>query len=141
MRSRLRVLWCVIAACLPAFAGAQPDRVAHLENSVLAPCCYTEPVSRHQSEIAMKMRLEIAKWVEQGRSDEDILAEYVARYGAKVLVDPSTLPRPWSYWVPWVLVALASVGTGALVLRLRRAAPAPAPAFAGPLPDLPPDEE
>jgi cytochrome c-type biogenesis protein CcmH/NrfF len=141
MPRNLKVLWCVIAACLPAFAGAQPDRVLRLENAVLAPCCYTEPVSRHQSEIAMKMRLEIAKWVDQGRPDDEILAEYVSRYGAKVLVDPNTLPRPWSYWVPWVLVAFAAVGTGALVLRWRRAAPAPAPAPAGPLPDLPPDEE
>jgi hypothetical protein len=28
-----------------------------LEHAVLAPCCYTEPVAIHQSEIAVKMRL------------------------------------------------------------------------------------
>ncbi len=132
--------WCLTAICLPVFAGAPPDRAVRLENSVLAPCCYAEPVSRHQSEIAMKMRLEIEKWVGEGRTDEAILAEYVSRYGSKVLVDPDSVPRAWSYWVPWLIVAFAAVGTGALVLRWRRAAPVPAPA-AGPLPDLPPEDE
>jgi len=44
-------------------AEKQQARVERLEHAVLAPCCYTEPVAIHQSEIAVKMRLEIAKWV------------------------------------------------------------------------------
>ena len=139
-----RVYWLLCLAwfaALPAGAGGQSDRVARLENAVLAPCCYTEPVSKHQSEIAMKMRLEIAKWVEQGRSDEEILAEYQGRYGAKVMVDPRSLPRQWSYLVPWMMTVAAGAALAAMVWRWRRRAPALAAEPAGILPDLPADED
>jgi cytochrome c-type biogenesis protein CcmH/NrfF len=42
-------------------------------------------VGQHQSEIAVQMRVQIAKWVGQGRTDEEILNTYAERYGAKVL--------------------------------------------------------
>jgi cytochrome c-type biogenesis protein CcmH/NrfF len=61
-----------------------------------APCCYTEPVRQHQSEIAVKMRVEIAKWVEQGITDDEILDTYAKRYGARVLVEPKTIPKGWT---------------------------------------------
>ena len=41
---------------LPATAETpdeQKARVQRIEDAVLAPCCYTEPVSRHQSEVAI----------------------------------------------------------------------------------------
>ncbi len=57
-----------------AESAEQPQaRVDRLEHAVLAPCCYTESVAIHQSEIAVKMRLEIAKRVAAGKSDQEIL--------------------------------------------------------------------
>ena len=124
MRARLLSLPLLgVLALLPVYAGAPPDRVLRLENAVLAPCCYTEPVSRHQSEIAMKMWLEIARWVDEGRPDDEILATYVERYGSKVLVDPNTLPRDWSYQLPWLLSAVAAIALAAMIRRWRRATP------------------
>lgn len=84
----------------------QEARIERIEDAVLAPCCYTEPVSRHQSEVAVKMRLEIAKWVAAGKTDQEILDAYVKQYGSKVLVDPRTLPRLWMQWVPWFVLVL-----------------------------------
>jgi cytochrome c-type biogenesis protein CcmH/NrfF len=94
----------------------QKARVERIENAVLAPCCYREPVSRHQSEIAVKMRLEIAKWVAMGKTDQEILNTYVGLYGAKVLVDPRTAPRWWMQWVPW-LVLVFGIAVGAWLLH------------------------
>ena len=94
----------------------QKARVERIEDAVLAPCCYTEPVSRHQSEVAVKMRLEIAKWVAMGKTDQEILDAYAAQYGRKVLVDPRTLPRSWMQWVPW-LVLVFGVAGGVWLLR------------------------
>ena len=74
----------------------QHARIQHLEKAVLAPCCYTEPVRQHRSEIAVKMRVEIAKWVEQGITDDEILDTYAKRYGARVLVEPKTIPKGWT---------------------------------------------
>lgn len=106
-------------------AAEQMLRVQRIEDSVLAPCCYTEPVSHHQSEIAVKMRLEIAKWVAESKSDQEILNTYVGRYGSKVLVDPRTIPAPWTPWIPWLATILATV-FGFLLLRRWRVKPAPA---------------
>jgi cytochrome c-type biogenesis protein CcmH/NrfF len=114
-------------ASLPLLALAktaeqQHARIERLEHAVLAPCCYTEPVAIHQSEIAVKMRLEIAKWVAIGRSDEEIIGTYVGLYGSEVLVDPRTVPRGWMPFVPW-LVLILGMFLVAWLLKHWRAAP------------------
>ena len=106
-----RLIQWLLLALLPALvlaetAEQQQARVNRLEHAVLAPCCYTEPVAIHQSEIAVKMRLEIAKWVAAGRSDREIIDTYVGLYGSKVLVDPRTVPRGWIPFFPWLVLIL-----------------------------------
>ena len=130
----------VLVSLAPAETPAeQKARVQRIEDLVLAPCCYTEPVSRHQSEIAVKMRIEIAKWVAGGKTDQEILGTYVRQYGAKVLVDPRTTPRWWTPLVPW-LVAIFAVAFGFWLLRRWHAKMPPAAPFS-PSPDVavPPD--
>jgi cytochrome c-type biogenesis protein CcmH/NrfF len=106
-----------------AETAEQPQaRVDRLEHAVLAPCCYTESVAIHQSEIAVKMRLEIAKWVAMGKSDKEILDAYVGVYGSKVLVDPRTVPRGWMPFFPW-LVLILGMFLVAWLLKRWRAAP------------------
>jgi cytochrome c-type biogenesis protein CcmH/NrfF len=100
-------------------AEYQQARVDRLEHAVLAPCCYTEPVAIHQSEIAVKMRLEIAKWVAAGRSDREIIDTYIALYGSKVLVDPRTLPRGWILVFPWFVLILGMFLVAWLLKRWR----------------------
>ncbi|MEO8595427.1 MAG: cytochrome c-type biogenesis protein CcmH [Candidatus Solibacter sp.] len=132
---------------LPVLAFAktaeQPQaRVNRLEPSVLAPCCYTESVAIHQSESALKMRMEIAKWVTAGRSDQEILDTYAGLYGSKVLVDPRTMPRGWTPFFPWLVLILGVWLVGWLLKRWRevpRAATALSAADVRNLPDF--DEE
>jgi cytochrome c-type biogenesis protein CcmH/NrfF len=104
------------------------ERVDRLEHAVLAPCCYTESVAIHQSEIALKMRLEIAKWVAAGKSDQAILDTYAGLYGSKVLVDPRTVPRGWTPFVPWLVLVLG-VFLVAWLLKRWRVAPRTATAL------------
>jgi cytochrome c-type biogenesis protein CcmH/NrfF len=122
-----RLIQLLFLALLPALvlaetAEEQQARVVRLEHAVLAPCCYTEPVAIHQSEIAVKMRLEIAKWVAAGRSDREITDTYVGLYGSKVLVDPRTAPRGWTPFLPW-LVLILGVFLVVWLLKRWRAAP------------------
>jgi cytochrome c-type biogenesis protein CcmH/NrfF len=133
-KARLRqsgVVFGFASAALLAFSAAagtpseEKARVQRIEDAVLAPCCYAEPVSRHQSEVALKMRIEIAKWVAQGRTDQEILDAYVRQYGSKVLVDPRTIPGWWTPWVPWLIVILAVV-FGFWILRRWHSQPVPA---------------
>jgi cytochrome c-type biogenesis protein CcmH/NrfF len=130
-----RFLPMLFLALLPSLvlaetAEQQQARVDHLEHAVLAPCCYTEPVAIHQSEIAVKMRVEIAKWVAAGKTDQEILNTYVGLYGAKVLVDPRTAPRWWMQWVPWLALAFGVVG-GFWLLHRWHARPASEASAAG----------
>jgi cytochrome c-type biogenesis protein CcmH/NrfF len=94
-------------------------RIARLEKAVLAPCCYTEPVSHHQSNVALKMSLEIARSVQLGKSDQEILGAFVERYGARVLVDSRTLPSWWTTWVPWSVLMVAIVAAFWILCRWR----------------------
>ena len=139
-----------VLAVLPVLAyGGIPQeqraRIQRLEKAVLAPCCYKETVGQHQSEIAVQMRVEIARWVEQGKADEEILDTYAERYGAKVLVDPNTIPKGWTLVVPWAVVGLGTLGAAWVAWRwhsARLATPAPSDAGGAILPDIPDlDEE
>jgi cytochrome c-type biogenesis protein CcmH/NrfF len=109
---------------LAAFAQtAEPPqaRISRLEHAVLAPCCYTDSVAIHQSEIALKMRMEIAKWVAAGKPDQEILDTYAGLYGSKVLVDPRTMPRGWTPFFPWLVLILGVFLVGWLLRRWRSA--------------------
>ena len=92
---------------------------------MLAPCYYTEPASRHQSEVAIKMRIEIAKWVEEGKTDQEILDTYLQQYGSRVPVDPRSIAGWWTPWVPR-LAAIFAIGLGFWLVRHWRAKALPA---------------
>jgi len=104
------------AALLAQAGGGQRQRILRLENSLLAPCCYSEPVARHMSDVAIAMRAEIEQFVASGRSDQEILDLYTQRYGARILVEPQGARWWWMHVVPVAVLVLGLVAV-ALVLR------------------------
>jgi len=88
----------------------QDSRIAYLEDALLAPCCYREPVSRHQSEEAVALRAEITKWVTEGKSDREILDYCKARYGLAVLAEPDGRASQIVYGIPIIVLFSAAVG-------------------------------
>lgn len=127
-------LWCDAAATTD-----QRDRIHKLESSLIAPCCYSEVVSRHNSEVAVKMRLEIAAWVTDGKSDREIVDAYKQRYGMRVLTEPEGPAWWWSYLVPWFVLAMGAFLTVGMLRKWRRFQE-PTPAVASgpttPIPDF-----
>ena len=77
-----------------------------LENTLLAPCCYSEPVAQHRSEVSLRMKAEIRRMVADGKSDREILDHYKAEYGLRVLVEPEGSRRVWIHLVPVVAIVL-----------------------------------
>jgi len=110
-------------AAVPPAAG-QSARIQQLEKMLLAPCCYTENVARHRSEVAVQMQKEIAAWVMAGKSDREILDTYKARYGARVLAEPEGAGRIWLHTIPVAVLLLGLL----LVIRVLRRWRAPTPA-------------
>jgi cytochrome c-type biogenesis protein CcmH len=101
-----------VLAAQPATPGQQA-RIVKLQNALRAPCCWNEPVARHQSEVAEQMRAEITGFVMQGRSDSEILDYYKQKYGLRILVEPEG--RLW-----WVMhgVPLAALGAGLVIVAI-----------------------
>ncbi len=63
-------------------------RARALEAKLMAPCCFTQTIDQHESDIARQMRTEVRAWLAQGFSDQQILDIYVERYGARILAVP-----------------------------------------------------
>lgn len=120
-----RLGWLLAAVSLwPAasVAMAQPaaneERVKKLEESLLAPCCWSEPVSVHRSETALQMRAEIASFVVQGKSDREIIDHYKKIHGARVLIEPEGAARWWVYVIPILASVLGLLAVVRVVRRL-----------------------
>ena len=113
----LTLALCLVAALLAQPRSDRQQRLEKLEKSLLAPCCWAEPIATHRSEVALAMKAEIARFVADGKSDREILDYYKGHYGARVLVEPEGAKWWWMHVVPVIMLA---VGLAVAVLVLRR---------------------
>ncbi len=80
--------------CLgPALASGQADaslekEAKRLETLIIAPCCWRQPVSDHQSPDATRIKAEIRQMLEEGKDQTQILDHYVGIHGARILSIP-----------------------------------------------------
>jgi len=121
-------------------SGAQTVPASAKEREILdqliAPCCWTQPVSQHYSEVSETIRKEVHEMVAAGKSRDEIFDYYVAKYGERILATPR--PKGFNtlvYVLPWVALIL---GAWLLVLLLKKLR-APAAAAATPAPSPAPD--
>jgi cytochrome c-type biogenesis protein CcmH len=117
-------LWLAVAAADPQ---ALEREAKQLEAKLMAPCCWAQQVSLHQSPAADEIKQNVRKLLAEGKTSEQILDSYVAQYGDRILAEPPA--RGFSrliYVAPWVFL-VASVGLVIVVIRrLRAVSPAPA---------------
>ena len=125
MKIRLVFAILSLAAALPAqTSGDRQARVLKLESSLLAPCCWAEPVSTHRSEVALQMREEIAGFVNEGKTDQEVLDYYKQKYGLRILVEPEGALWWWMHVVPFVVLGIGAVVVVFLLKRWLRPLPA-----------------
>ena len=84
---------------------------------LIAPCCYTQSVDVHSSEIAETMRQEVATMVFNGRSEQEIFEHYKSIYGERILMIPDGSMGRDVLATPLTMFAL---GSGFLAFVLRR---------------------
>lgn len=117
----------------PATAGvpvvltaAQEKRFERLESRLKCPVCRTQSVRESSSFMALEMRARIGELIAAGRTDDEILAYFVERYGDYILLEP----RKEGFGLSaYVLPLLAVIVGGALLLVTivrRRREPDPA---------------
>jgi cytochrome c-type biogenesis protein CcmH len=131
----------LLAALLLAFCGlafGQAEEVAHpdakveqrlkdLGEELRCLVCQNETIAASQAPLALDLRNEIRGMIKEGKSDDEIRAYLVARYGDFVLYKPPFKPVTLLLWLgPFALLAVG-FGVMAVVLRRRRSIPAPPP--------------
>lgn len=110
----------IVAAALLARGGGEPatieDRAQAIAAGLRCPVCQNLSVADSPSRLAGEMRAEVEGQLRAGRTDDEVRAFFVARYGEWVLLEPrSLLP----FLVPIVAV-LVGVGAWAVVVIRRR---------------------
>jgi cytochrome c-type biogenesis protein CcmH/NrfF len=95
-----------------------------IETMLIAPCCWMQQVSLHQSPATDEIRANIRRLLAQSKTRQQILDAYVAEYGDRILAEPPA--RGFSanlYVLPWIFLA-GSIGLVFVVVRrIRRSSP------------------
>lgn len=115
-----RLLIAVVASVVWP-AGAAPDRLHALATELRCPVCQNQTLADSNADLARDLKAEIARQIEQGRSDEQIRAFMVQRYGEFVLYEPPVRADTTVLWAgPFALLALGAGALGWRLLRLRQ---------------------
>lgn len=120
-------------------SGPALEREARaIDEMLVAPCCFSQQVSIHQSAAAMEVRRDVRERLAAGQTRQQILNAYVARYGKRILVEPPAAGFDLTLYITPAIVFLASIAIVVLVLRrvALPAASAPEPAAGTGDPDI-----
>jgi cytochrome c-type biogenesis protein CcmH len=111
-----KLIWIALVLAT-ALSASNDERVRALQDRFLAPCCWSESVLRHRSEIAADLRQELTAMVQEGKSDREITDALIARYGRRIL----RVPEGGASWVlNSVALAFLALGTAVVVFVIRR---------------------
>ncbi len=102
-----RLGWVVVAAAVVIMglglflspSTGPADRVETLGKQLRCPVCQTVSVAESPSETAKAMREIITEQVAAGRTDEEIIAFFVDRYGQWVILEPPASGRTLIVWL------------------------------------------
>ncbi len=124
-------LWLLLLA-LPVMASQglydfdndeQRQRFYQLTEQLRCPKCQNQSIGDSDAPISQDMRTKTAELIKEGRSNEEIIAYFVKRYGQFVNFDPPLKAKTLLLWAGPVLVFLA--GAMLVLVQLRRARGAP----------------
>lgn len=102
----------------PAQPGPDLEMEARaIDAMLIAPCCFRQQVSVHQSPAADEVRADVRARLAAGETRPQILDAYVARYGKRILVEPPATGFDLSLYVMPFVTLVLSAGLVAAVLR------------------------
>lgn len=116
----IRAVGFIVMFSLVAFAVPESaeETAREIETMLIAPCCWSQPVSQHYSEAADQIRKKVRRLLAAGKSKQEILDYYVLAYGERILASP----RPHgfnllAYILPWAFLV---TGVAVLIIFLRK---------------------
>lgn len=132
MKLRLVLLAALIAFAAPVWAvkgaieplpfqnHAQEVRFQNLTKQLRCLVCQNENLADSNADLARDLRLEVFQLMQQGKSDAQIKAYLVARYGDFVLYKPPLKPGTWLLWFGPAAIVLAGGVVVVIAIRRRR---------------------
>ena len=108
----------------PSVEAALDARLKKLETELRCLVCQNQTLADSNADLADDLRREVRSLAVAGRSDDEIKAYLVARYGDFVLYDPPVKPLTWVLWFGPFALAIGGGAVWWLVLK-RRAKMAP----------------
>jgi len=94
------------------------QRLISISEEMRCLVCQNESLSGSRSGLANDLRQEIRTLIKEGKTDEQIRAFMVERYGDFVLYRPPVKPITWLLWIGPFLILL--LGIAGLLIYLRR---------------------
>lgn len=126
---RLAILLALVALVAAAGWALRPEpvssgqRVARIAAELRCPVCQGLSVQDSPSETAREMRDLVARRVAEGKSDDQIRAEFRRAYGDWIFLAP---PLAGPSALVWLFPFLVIMGGGAVAIGRIRRAPVPA---------------
>lgn len=122
MREFLLALLVFLSALNTRAIADDESRIRQLEEKLRCLVCQNQTLADSNAELAGDLRRQVREQVAAGRSDEQIVAYMVQRYGDFVLYEPPFKPTTALLWIgPFVLLAAALLVLVATLRRRRRA--------------------
>ena len=134
----MRYLLAALALAFAATAFGQAEEVPHpdarverrlkdLGEQLRCLVCQNQTIAESNAGLALDLRNQIRAQIAAGRSDDEIRAYMVARYGDFVLYKPPLKATTVLLWIgPFVLLGVGIAVLAWVVLRRRRGGTAPA---------------
>lgn len=135
--ARLMLIALLWSPALPSFAQANqqadaaplhfntPAEEARFHDLTLqlrCVMCQNQSLADSHALIALQLRREVLDLMRQGRSDDEIKAFLVQRYGEFVLYKPRLEESTWLLWAGPIVILLFGAGVLAVSMRRRRSA-------------------
>ena len=120
-----RLALALTLAAGAAFAQPVPDvafeaRLKRLEADLRCLVCQNQTLADSNAPLAEDLRREVRALAVSGKSDAEIRAFLVARYGDFVLYDPPVKESTWLLWFGPFLLLGGGVGAWLAIVRRRR---------------------
>jgi cytochrome c-type biogenesis protein CcmH len=121
----IAVVAAVAALAISGLGGRTPtdqERATRIASGLRCPVCTDLSAADSSAPLARQMRVEILQQVQDGRTDDEIRAGFVAGYGPAVLLSPPAQGiGTLAHLIPWLVLTVALLGGAGVVVRGRRA--------------------
>jgi cytochrome c-type biogenesis protein CcmH len=126
-----RVSWLLMtvvllsALAIGASAAGGPrtnaQRVQAIGETIRCPTCRSQSVAESDSPAAKSIRVDLARRVDAGQTDDEIRSYFAGRFGEDILLTPSRSGLTGLVWaLPVVALVIAIFGLGFTFARWRR---------------------